>query len=128
MEAGLRGYERGTLVVVERVPCPPWMPRRAVASLHGGLGIVRGVCACYGLRLEAVLPLAWQTALFGKAPPHHSREKHRRGSTRKDVFVLAARDRWAHFEFPKTWGMADAAWLAVYGARFLSPGRVYTAA
>lgn len=102
------------------------MPRRAVALLHAGLGIVRGVCVCYGLRLELVQPSKWQVALFGEAPPHHRGEKHRRGSTRKDAFVLAARERWPGLDFPKAWGTADAAWLAVYGQRVLAaPGFVY---
>ncbi len=89
---------------------------------------MRGVCACLGLRLELVAPNKWQVEFFGKAPPHHRGQKHRRGSTRKGAFVEAARARWPALDFPMTWGTADAAWLALYGLRFLQPRFMYTAA
>lgn len=111
----LRAVPCGTLVVAERLICPPWMPRRAVGMLHGGLGVVRGVCHVLGLRLELVSPNVWQVALFGVAPPKSRKIKHARGSTRKKSFVLAARDAVPGGDFPQAWGTADAYWLARYG-------------
>lgn len=105
------------VVVAERLNCPPWMPRRTVKSLFEGVGILRGVCATLGLRLELVTPQTWQRFHFGRPPPRHRKSGPEHGASRKKSFVLAARERWPDGDFPMAWGMADAAWIAEYARR-----------
>lgn len=101
-----------SLVIIEQVGIRPGEGAVGAFSFGDGFGLLKGICYAHFLRVELVTPQAWKRAMGVKGDKDESR-------ARASQLLPRSAGSW---NLKKHDGRAEAALIAMYGARLLAQG------